>query len=162
MSDPTALAPLATAGALTTTAEQIFAWARRCGVHPTVIGLACCASDVTAAADQRPDLAAQERLPLASAAPRASDVLLVAGTVSEKLVPWLISLWEQMPQPKWAVAVGACASCGGPFATYAVAQGVDRFLPIDLYIPGCPPSTAAWIEGLQRLEEKIGRPRRRR
>jgi NADH-quinone oxidoreductase subunit B len=174
MAEPTALAspvPIGAASALTTTSSQIFAWARSSGRRPFHLGLACCAVEATVSRDPLRELASpgdavgeRERSSrsLLPAAPGASDVLLVAGTVSEKLAPWLRYLWEQMPPPKWAVAVGACASCGGPFATYAVTQGVDRILPIDLYIPGCPPSPEALLEGLQRLAEKIagvGRPR---
>ncbi len=145
---PTALGSV---GALTSTCDRVFAWARGAAVRPTSLGLACCAFDLTVGADPRFELAPPVT------APAASDVLIVAGTLSEKLAPWLRRLWDEMPQPKWAVAVGACASCGGPFATYAVTQGVDRILPVDIYIPGCPPSLAALLEGLLRLEQKIVR-----
>ncbi len=161
MPDPATFQPAAPptlggAGALTSTADRIFAWARSAAVRPLSLGLACCAVEMTVAADLR------FALPPPVTAPGASDVLIVAGTVSEKLAPWLLLLWEQMPQPKWAVAVGACASCGGPFATYAVTQGVDRILPIDIYVPGCPPSAEALVEGLLRLEQKIARQVSRR
>jgi NADH-quinone oxidoreductase subunit B len=161
MPDPATLlpAPLATlgaAGALTSTCDLIFAWARGAAVRPLSLGLACCAVEMTVAADRRYEL------PPPATAPAVSNVLIVAGTVSEKLAPWLLRLWEQMPQPKWAVAVGACASCGGPFATYAVTQGIDRILPVDLYIPGFPPSTEALAEGLLLLETRIARQGSRR
>jgi NADH-quinone oxidoreductase subunit B len=152
---PAAPTTLGGGGALTSTCDRVFAWARGAGVRPISLGLACCAIEMTVAADPRFELA----LPIT--APAVSDVLIVAGTLSEKLAPWLLHLWEQLPQPKWAVAVGACASCGGPFATYAVTQGIDRILPIDVYIPGCPPSSEALVEGLLRLERKIARQRSR-
>src|SRR5262245_4407536 len=126
------------AGALTTTHDRIFDWARSSALRPIRLGLACCAVELTATLDSRYDLPRLGFLgrlgasPPPRTAPAASDVLIVAGTVSEKLTPWLRQLWEQMPRPKWAIAVGACAACGGPFPTYAVTQGVDRVIPVDV------------------------------
>jgi NADH-quinone oxidoreductase subunit B len=139
------------AGAPTSTRDRILAWARDAARRPVILGLACCSVEMI------PGPGPRYELPPRVTAPEASDVLVVAGTVSEKMAPWLLHLWDQMPQPKWAVAVGACSCCGGPFATYAVTQGVDRILPIDVYIPGCPPSAEALLEGLLRLEQKIAR-----
>ena len=149
--------------ALTTTRDLVFAWARGAALRPIRLGLACCAIEMTATLDPRFD-GARLGLPAGgppSTAPRSSDVLIVAGTVSEKMAPWLLELWEQMLAPKWAMAVGACAACGGPFPTYAVMQGIDRVLPVDVYVPGCPPSPQAMLEGLKHLETKIARLGRR-
>ena len=149
--------------ALTTTHDRIFDWARGSALRPIRLGLACCALEMTAALDPRYDVARlglagrMEASPPPRTAPAASDVLIVAGTVSEKLAPWLRQLWEQMPQPKWAIAVGACAACGGPFPTYAVTQGIDRIIPVDVYVPGCPPPPEALLLGLLHLENKIKR-----
>jgi NADH-quinone oxidoreductase subunit B len=149
--------------ALTTTHDRIFDWARGSALRPIRLGLACCALEMTAALDPRHDVARLglavriEASPPPRTAPAASDVLIVAGTVSEKLAPWLRQLWEQMPQPKWAIAVGACAACGGPFPTYAVTQGIDRIIPVDVYVPGCPPPPEALLLGLLHLENKIKR-----
>jgi NADH-quinone oxidoreductase subunit B len=150
----------AEAGALTTTCDRVFDWARRLGVRPMRLGLACCAVDAVgmmSMLDPRHDLA---RFGAAAfrAAPRRGDLLIVAGTVSEKMAPLLRRLWDEMPDPKWAIALGSCAACGGPYRTYAVTQGVDRVIPVDVYVPGCPPAAEALLAGLLRLEEKIGRP----
>ncbi len=131
-------------------------------MRPVRLGLACCAVEMTAAVGLGDADGSAAAAPPPVTAPAASDVLIVAGTVSEKLVPWLRDLWEQMPAPKWAVAVGACASCGGPFATYAVTQGIDRVLPVSVYVPGCPPAPEALLLGLMHLAKKIERERRRR
>jgi NADH-quinone oxidoreductase subunit B len=162
------------AAALTTTHDRIFEWARSSSLRPIRLGLACCAVEMTAVLDPRYDNARLGRLglpgllgrlgasPPPQTAPAASDVLIVAGTVSEKLAPWLRQLWEQMPRPKWAIAVGACAACGGPFPTYAVVQGIDRVIPVDVYVPGCPPPPEALLLGLLQLENKIKRTGARR
>jgi NADH-quinone oxidoreductase subunit B len=147
-------------GALTTTFDRIFDWARSSAVRPIRLGLACCAIESTAALDPRYELAwlgQAAAAPPPRVAPAASDVLIVAGTVSEKLAPWLLRLWEQMPAPKWSMAVGACAACGGPFPTYAVTQGIDRIIPVDVYVPGCPPPPEALLLGLLHLQKKIAR-----
>jgi NADH-quinone oxidoreductase subunit B len=161
---PLAISELAAVSALTTTYDRIFEWARGATLRPLRLGLACCAVEMTAFSGmphepRRGDgRAAADALPASSppaCPPAASNVLIVAGTVSEKLAPELQRLWDQMPRPKWAIALGACASCGGPFATYAVTQGIDRLLPVDVYVPGCPPSAAALLAGLAVLEQKI-------
>jgi NADH-quinone oxidoreductase subunit B len=156
------------AGALTTTYDQIFDWARSSALRPIRLGLACCAVEMTAVLDPRYDrarlalpAAAILPAPAPATAPAQSDVLIVAGTVSEKLAPMLRRLWEQMPQPKWVIAMGACAACGGPFPTYAVTQGIDRVIPVDVYVPGCPPPPEALLLALLHLEKKIARHRRR-
>jgi NADH-quinone oxidoreductase subunit B len=148
----------AEANVLTTTYDRIFDWARRLGVRPLQIGLACCALEITAALDPRHDLA-RFGAEAFRAAPGRSDLLIVAGTVSEKMAPLIRRLWDEMPDPKWAIALGSCAACGGPYRTYAVTQGVDRVIPIDVYVPGCPPRPEALLAGLHHLEKKIGRLR---
>jgi NADH-quinone oxidoreductase subunit B len=156
------------AGALTTTHDRIFDWARGAALRPIRLGLACCAVEMTATLDPRYDparlglLAGLAASPPPQTAPAQSDVLIVAGTVSEKLAPWLRQLWERMPRPKWVLAVGACATCGGPFPTYAVTQGIDRIVPVDVYVPGCPPPPEALLLGLLHLEQKIQRAGGRR
>jgi NADH-quinone oxidoreductase subunit B len=156
--NPAALArwpaePPAGAGALTTTSERLRAWLRGAGMQPVHLALACCAVEMTAVHGPH----APWGEPPPAVLPAASDLLIVAGTVSEKLAPWLRQLWDEMPRPKWSMAVGSCAACGGPFPTYAVAQGVDRIIPIDVYVPGCPPSPEALLAGFQQLEKRIDR-----
>ncbi len=153
------------AGALTTSRDLIFDWARSSALRPIRLGLACCAVETTAVLDPRFDgvrLGLHGAVPPPVTAPAASDVLIVAGTVSEKLAPALRRLWEQMPAPKWVIAMGACAACGGPFPTYAVTQGIDRVIPVDVYVPGCPPPPEALLLALFHLETKIARHRRAR
>jgi NADH-quinone oxidoreductase subunit B len=153
-------APLTTpaeANVLTTTWDRIFDWFRRLGVRPLQLGLACCALEMMPALDPRHDLARFGGEAF-RAAPGRSDLLIVAGTVSEKMAPLIRRLWDEMPDPKWAIALGSCAACGGPYRTYAVTQGVDLVIPIDVYVPGCPPRPEALLAGLLQLEEKMGRP----
>ncbi len=146
------------ANVLTTTYDRIFDWARRLGVRPLHLGLACCATGMTPMPDPRHDLA-RFGAEAFRAVPGRSDLLIVAGTVSEKMAPLIRRLWDEMPDPKWAMALGSCAVCGGPYRTYAVTQGVDRVIPIDVYVPGCPPRPEALLAGLLHLEKKIGRLR---
>ncbi len=141
------------AAALTTTRDRLRAWLRGAGMQPIHLALACCAVEMTAV--DGPHLPWGEPPPVTAAA--ASDLLIVAGTVSEKLAPWLRQLWDDLPRPKWAMALGSCAACGGPFATYAVTQGVDRIIPVDVYVPGCPPSAEALLAGFEQLEKRIAR-----
>jgi NADH-quinone oxidoreductase subunit B len=147
----------AEANVLTTTYDRIFDWARRLGVRPLLLGLSCCAVGMTPALDPRHDLARFGGEAF-RAAPGRSDLLIIAGTVSEKMAPLIRRLWDEMPDPKWAIALGSCAACGGPYRTYAVTQGVDRVIPIDVYVPGCPAGPEALLAGLLELEKKIGRP----
>jgi NADH-quinone oxidoreductase subunit B len=145
---------------LTTTYEQIFAWARRAAVTPVRLGLACCAVEMVPEVERQPEWLPPDEAGL-RAAPARSDVLIVAGTISEKMAPVLRRLWDEMPAPKWAIALGACATCGGPFRTYAVTQGLDRILPVDVYVPGCPPGPEALLRGLRHLQMKIERGQKR-
>ena len=138
---------------LTTTVDSVINWARRSSIWPMQFGLACCAIEMMAVMDARFDLA---RFGFRGT-PRQSDLMIVAGTVVEKMAPIVKRLYDQMPEPKWVIAMGSCATCGGPYRTYAVTQGVDRIVPVDVYVPGCPPRPEALIYGIMALQKKIDR-----
>ncbi len=144
------------ASILTTTADMLFNWARKSALWPMTFGLACCAIEMMATGASRFDL---DRFGagIFRATPRQSDVMIVAGTVCEKMAPIIKRLFEQMPEPKWVISMGACSTCGGPFPTYSVVQGVDRIVPVDISIPGCPPRPEALMYGVLKLQDKIGR-----
>jgi NADH-quinone oxidoreductase subunit B len=129
-------------------------WARRNSLWPMPFGTACCAIEMMASAASKNDLArfGMERM---SFSPRQADVLICAGRVPYKLAPVLRRIWDQMPQPKWSVSMGACASSGGVFDVYSMVQGIDTIIPVDVYVPGCPPRPEALIYGLMMIQEKI-------
>jgi len=138
-----------------TTLDRLYNWGRRSSVWPLMFGLACCAIEMIAAQASRYDMA-RFGMEVMRPTPRQADMMLVSGTVTKKMIPALVRLYNQMPEPKYVVAMGACASGGGPFKEgYNVVAGVDKFLPVDVYIPGCPPTPQALIAGMIKLQEKI-------
>ncbi len=140
-----------------TTLDRLYNWGRRSSVWPMMFGLACCAIEMIAAQAARYDMA-RFGMEVMRPSPRQSDLMLVSGTVTKKMVPNIVRLYNQMPEPKYVVAMGACASGGGPFKEgYNVVAGIDKFLPVDVYIPGCPPTPQALIAGMIKLQEKIDR-----
>jgi NADH-quinone oxidoreductase B subunit len=145
--------------ALTTVAETFFAWARKSSVWPVTFGLACCAIEMMATFASRFDVERLGMVPWAS--PRHADLMIVSGTVSIKMAPMLERIYAQMPDPKWAVSMGSCANSGGPFRHgYHVVKGVDRVIPVDVYVPGCPPPPESLLDGLLLLQDQIAHYRR--
>src|SRR5512137_883232 len=138
-----------------TTLDRIYNFGRRSSIWPLMFGLACCAIEMICAQAARYDLA-RFGMEVMRPSPRQSDLMLVAGTVTKKMVPNIVRLYNQMPEPKYVVAMGACASGGGPFKEgYNVVAGVDRYIPVDVYIPGCPPTPQALLHGLITLQRRI-------
>ena len=138
-----------------TTLDRIYNWGRRSSVWPLMFGLACCAIEMICTAASRYDFS-RFGMEVMRPSPRQSDLMLVSGTVTKKMAPTIVRLYNQMPEPKYVVAMGACASGGGPFKEgYNVVSGVDKLIPVDVYIPGCPPTPQALINGLIKLQEKI-------
>jgi NADH-quinone oxidoreductase subunit B len=141
---------------LLTKADLFITWAQKNSLWPFGSGLACCAIEMIATAAARYDIA-RFGMELFRASPRQADLFIVAGTVTNKMAPVIRRLWDQMPDPKWAMAMGNCAIGGGPFPTYAVLQGVDKIIPVDVYVAGCPPTPQGLLHGLMTLQEKIAR-----
>ncbi len=140
---------------VTTTVDFIFSWARSHSVFPFTYGLACCAIEMLSSGFARFDVA-RYGMEVFRPTPRQCDLMIVAGTVNEKMAPVLKRLYEQMSEPKWVIAMGACATSGGPFYDgYNVVNGVDKVVPVDVYIPGCPPRPEALFQGLLELQKKI-------
>ena len=141
-------------GILTTKLGNVVGWAQKNALWPATFGLACCAIEMMAMANSRWD-ASRFGAEVFRASPRQADLMIVSGRVSQKMAPVLTRIYEQMPEPKWVIAMGACSSCGGVFNNYAIVQGVDRWVPVDVYVPGCPPGPEALLYGVIKLQEKI-------
>jgi NADH-quinone oxidoreductase subunit B len=134
-------------------------WSREQSLWPATFGLACCAIEMMAASAAHYDLA-RFGSEVFRGSPRQADLLIVSGRVSQKMAPVLREIYDQMPEPKWVIAMGDCASCGGVFNNYALVQGVDKIVPVDVYLPGCPPRPEALIDSLLKLKAEIGKGRR--
>jgi NADH-quinone oxidoreductase subunit B len=158
VSDRTSLPMLPVGGGeatyVTTKLDFVVNWARRNSLWPMPFGTACCAIEMMASAASKYDLArfGMERM---SFSPRQADLLICAGRVPYKMAPVLRKIWDQMPQPKWSISMGACASSGGVFDAYSMVQGIDTIIPVDVYVPGCPPRPEGLIYGILMVHEKI-------
>jgi len=139
---------------IVTTVDQIFNWARKSSLWPLTFGLACCAIEMIASTTSRFDMA-RFGAEVFRPSPRQSDLMIVSGTVTLKMAPAIKRIWEQMPAPKWCISMGACSSVGGPFNTYAVLQGVDKIVPVDVDVIGCPPRPENLFFAMLRLQDKI-------
>jgi NADH-quinone oxidoreductase subunit B len=141
-------------GIVTARLEDVVNWGRTNAMWPMLFGLACCAIEMISTVMPNNDLS-RFGMELMRASPRQSDLMIVAGRVSRKMAPVLRRLYDQMPAPKWVIAMGDCASCGGVFNNYAIVQGVDEIVPVDVYVAGCPPRPEALIHGILTLHEKV-------
>src|SRR6202453_4581156 len=141
-------------GVLLTSVEKIAGWARARSLWPATFGLACCAIEMIATAGPRFDIA-RFRMEKTGSTPREADLMIVAGRVSQKMAPVLRQIYDQMPEPKWVISMGVCASSGGMFNNYAIVQGVDHIVPVDIYLPGCPPRPEMLLDSIIKLHDKI-------
>ena len=139
---------------IVTRVDAAMNWMRKNSMWPMPMGLACCAIEMMASACSRYDLS-RFGMEVMRFSPRQADVMIVSGTVTYKMALAVKRVWDQMPEPKWCIAMGACASSGGMYRSYAVLQGIDQLIPVDVYISGCPPRPEALIAGLMKLQEKV-------
>jgi NADH-quinone oxidoreductase subunit B len=141
-------------GILLSTLDRAVSWARKQSMWPATFGLACCAIEMMSTGAGHYDLS-RWGMELFRASPRQSDLMIVAGRVSQKMAPVLRQIYDQMPEPKWVISMGVCASAGGMFTNYAVVQGVDTIVPVDVYVPGCPPRPEMLMFGILKLQEQV-------
>ncbi len=141
-------------GVLTSTVSNIVNWARKNALWPMPFGTACCAIEMMATLSGRYDMA-RFGAEVVRFSPRQSDLLIVSGRISLKMMPVLTKIYRQMPEPKWVISMGACASCGGVFDTYTLIQGVDQFIPVDVFIPGCPPRPESLLDALLEIQKIV-------
>lgn len=141
-------------GYLSTRIKDLLAWGRKNSLWPMPFGTACCAIELMSTMSSRYDMA-RFGAEVVRFSPRQSDLMIVGGRVTLKMMPVLQRIWLQMPEPKWCISMGACASCGGVFDTYTMIQGVDQFIPVDVYIPGCPPRPENLIDAVRLIQDKV-------
>ena len=143
------------ANVLITTLDKVYNWSRKSSMWPLLFGLACCAIEMIATAASRYDLA-RFGMEVMRPSPRQSDLMIVSGTVTKKMVPAIVRIYNQMAEPRYVLAMGACATGGGPFKEgYNVVSGIDKYIPVDVYVPGCPPRPESLLDGFLALQEKI-------
>jgi NADH-quinone oxidoreductase subunit B len=143
-------------GAPAWTLSRLQDWSRENSLWPVMFGLACCAIEMMATSASKFDIA-RFGSELFRPSPRQADLMIVSGRVSQKMASVLREIYDQMPDPKWVIAMGDCAACGGVFNNYAVVQGVDKIVPVDVYVPGCPPRPEALLDGLIKLQKRVGK-----